>query len=118
MELSFGHIELFVKDPLSVKDFYTDILKFELEEIQQDKFVWLKKGSFTILLRPGNPPEAAPNYQSARKAFVLYTNDLDKTGAELLERGLMFKGTDGSDRCLTFSDPEGNWFQLVNPNEH
>jgi len=118
MECKFGHIEVFVKDPLVSKDFYTDVLGFELETIQQDKFVWLKSGSYVILLRPGKAPEAAANYQTARTGFVMYTNDLDKTGAELLSRGLMFKGTDGSDRCLTFTDPDGNWFQLVNPDEH
>lgn len=118
MDLKFGHIEIFVKDPHASKEFYTNVLGFELDTIQADKFIWLKKGDNVILLRPGMDNDPSPNYQSARTGFVLYTTDLDKTGAELLSRGLMFKGTDGSDRCLTFTDPDGNWFQLVNPAEH
>lgn len=118
MDCKFGHIEIFVNDPIISKDFYINILGFELETVQHEKFVWLRSGNCTFLLRPGKPPEAAGNYQSARAGFVLYTDDLEETGAELLKKGLMFKGTDGSDRCLTFTDPDGNWFQLVNPNEH
>jgi catechol 2,3-dioxygenase-like lactoylglutathione lyase family enzyme len=118
MDIKFGHIEIFVKDPLASKDFYINVLGFELETVQGEKFVWLKSGESVILLRPGTENEPAPNYRSAKTGFALYTNDLDATGAELLKRGLMFKGTDGSDRCLTFTDPDGNWFQLVNPAEH
>lgn len=114
----FGHTEVFVKDPLRSKDFYIDILGFELETIQNEKFVWLKSGSCVILLRPGRGTPEAPDYQSSKSGFVLYTNDLDTTKAELTGRGLEFKGTDGSDKCLTFTDPDGNWFQLVNPQEH
>ena len=118
MNPAFGHIEVFVKDPMSAKDFYINVLGFELETVQNDKFVWLKSGTYVILLRPGKSPAEAENYQQARAGFVLYTEDLEVTKSELLSRGLEFKGTDGSDKCLTFTDPDGNWFQLVNPKEH
>lgn len=118
MDQNFGHIEVFVKDPMISKDFYIDILGFELETVQNGKFVWLKSGNYVILLRPGKETELAENYQSAKTGFVLYTADLDSAKKELQNRGLVFKGTDGSERCLTFTDPDGNWFQLVNPAEH
>jgi catechol 2,3-dioxygenase-like lactoylglutathione lyase family enzyme len=118
MELNFGHIEVFVKDPMISKDFYIDVLGFELETIQNEKFVWLKSGNYVILLRPGKETQTAGNYQSAKTGFVLYTNDLEFTKQDLISRGLVFKGTDGSDKCLTFTDTDGNWFQLVNPAEH
>ncbi|MEO8512741.1 MAG: VOC family protein [Ignavibacteria bacterium] len=114
----FGHIEIFVKDPLESKDFYINVLGFELETIQNDKFVWLKSGNYVILLRPGKKSEVADNYQTSKTGFVMYTNDLDVTKGELIGRGLEFRGTDGSDKCLTFTDPDGNWFQLVNPAVH
>jgi hypothetical protein len=47
---------------------------------------------------------------------VFYTDDVDKTAAELRARGLVFRGEDGPG-CLTFTDPDGHWFQLVNPRE-
>lgn len=112
-----GHLEVFVADPSRSKDFYRDVLNFEVGDVQHDgRIVWMTKGDVTILLRPGKPP-AAPDYQHTGVAFVLYTNDLDREREALEARGLVFKGTDGDERCLTFTDPDGNWFQLVNPEE-
>lgn len=124
MEIKMGHIEVFVKDPMASKEFYCGVLGFELDTIQQDKFVWLRAGEYTVLLRPvlGDHRELytgrGEEYSAAEKGFVLYTNDLDSAKSDLESKGLVFKGTDGSDRCLTFTDPDGNWFQLVNPDEH
>ena len=36
----------------------------------------------------------------------------------LEEKGLRFRGNDGSHKCPTFTDPDGNWFQLVDPSDH
>ncbi|NUN50749.1 MAG: VOC family protein [Candidatus Brocadiae bacterium] len=117
MPMTPGHIELFVPSPSRAKDFYHEVLGFEIGEIQHDgKVVWMTKDGLTILLRPGTPPAAA-SYQETAIALVLYTDDLDREVAALQDRGLAFRGTDGSERCLTFSDPWGNWFQLVNPAE-
>ena len=49
--MHFGHLEIFVKDPLAAKDFYVNVLGFKLES-------------------------------------------------------------------LTFTDPDGNWFPLIDPNNH
>jgi len=115
--MRFGHIELFVTDPLRSKEFYQDVLGFEVT-LQDDQLVWLKKGALEILLRPGNPPPSGPNYEHARLGLVLYTTDVEEMLAELQDRGLVFKGTVDSDKCHTFTDLDGNWFQLVNPNDH
>ncbi|RPI12759.1 MAG: VOC family protein [Ignavibacteriae bacterium] len=116
--MKIGHTEIFVKDPMQSKDFYTDILGFEVDEIQGDKYVWLTLDDNVFLLRPGNNNLLVDIYKDTNSAIVLYTDDLDRTRDELKAKGLKFKGTDGSDRCLTFTDPDGNWFQLVNPVEH
>lgn len=123
MEIKMGHIEVFVEDPMASKDFYCGMLGFELDTIQQEKFVWLRAGEYTILLRPAGGSQTGnksrgEEYRSAEKGFVLYTNDLETAKTDLESKGLVFKGTDGSERCLTFTDPDGNWFQLVNPDEH
>jgi catechol 2,3-dioxygenase-like lactoylglutathione lyase family enzyme len=99
------------------KDFYEKVLGFEVEEIQGGKFVWLNKNGNKYLLRLGQKYNNSSEYQNTNIATVLYCEDLDQTVEELKNRGLKFKGTDGSERCLTFSDPDGNWYQLVNPNE-
>lgn len=111
----FGHIEIFSVDPLKAKGFYENILGFELVEVQAETFVWLKHGNNLFLIRPGKNALESHEYKDSNTGVVLYTDDLKKTKSELISRGLVFKGTDGSDECLTFTDIDGNWFQLVDP---
>ena len=116
MKLQTGHIEIFVKNPLTAKDFYINVLGFELEVIQEgkneNKFVWLKNDNRVLLLRPGNPQQQ-DTYQKTNIAFVIYTDDLNKAKEHFNSKGIDFKGTDGSEDCLTLTDEDGNWFQLV-----
>jgi catechol 2,3-dioxygenase-like lactoylglutathione lyase family enzyme len=116
--MKLGHIEIFVTDSAKSKMFYNEVLGFETIEVQHEKFVWLKLNDNVILLRPGKNELHVNEYKNTNSAIVFYTNDLNKTKQKLISKGLVFSGTDGSDRCLTFTDPDGNWFQLVNPDEH
>lgn len=118
--MRFGHIELFVRDPVAARDFYMDILGFRLVDEQGPEgepplFIWLELGEVEILLRPGEPNEAA-EFRKATANIVLYTNHVEATARGLRARGLIFQGEDGPG-CLTFTDLDGHWFQLVNP-EH
>jgi catechol 2,3-dioxygenase-like lactoylglutathione lyase family enzyme len=113
-----GHIEFFVRDPMVSKGFYEEVLGFTVGDVQGDSFVWLTCGATEFLLRPGAGPKEGSSYRDAATGIVLYTDDLDATKARLEANGLEFSGTDGSDRCLTFTDPDGHWFQLVNPADH
>ncbi len=113
--IQFGHIELFVSNPLQSRIFYEEFLGFSVTAVQEGKFVWLKKDHMEILLRPGQPNREPSTYQTTTHGLVLYTDDLEETAVALKNRGLVFKGTDGSDGCLTFTDPDGNWLQLVHP---
>lgn len=114
--MRLGHIELFVKEPLKSLEFYRDTLGFDVVAIQQERFIWLSKGPVEILLRPGRGGAEAERYSDSTAGIVFYTDDLSATADDLRSRGLQFNGTDGSDSCLTFMDPDGHWFQLVNPN--
>lgn len=116
--MEIGHIELFVTDTMKSLTFYRDILGFSVEAVQNDTFVWMSSGDVTLLLRPGNNTFNQAEYKLYPQGIVLYTDDLDTMREELTKRGLTFLGTDGSPRCLTFTDLDGHWFQLVNPNEH
>ncbi|MFW9777401.1 MAG: VOC family protein [Candidatus Heimdallarchaeota archaeon] len=113
--MKIGHIELFVRDINASKDFFCDILNFELVTKQKD-VVWIKLGETEILLRQGFPHKVQ-DYQETSVGLVLYTDNLEKSSSMLKTKGLVFKGIDGSKNCLTFTDPDGHWFQLVNPNE-
>lgn len=116
--MNFGHIELFVADPMKSLEFYRDVLQCSVEDIQHERFVWLNLGGQAILLRPGQAHPGVGSYDRAPAGFVLYTDDLPATRRALEERGLHIRGTDGSENCLTFSDPDGHWFQLVDPGDH
>jgi catechol 2,3-dioxygenase-like lactoylglutathione lyase family enzyme len=113
-----GHIELFVRDPLASKAFYADVLGGEVVAVQGDQFVWIKLGEVELLLRPGVPGRPTSAYADAASGIVLYTDDLPAQVRELRSRGLAFAGTEGSDDCLTFADPDGHWFMLVDPSSH
>jgi catechol 2,3-dioxygenase-like lactoylglutathione lyase family enzyme len=116
--LKLGHIELFVRDPARSRDFYRDVLGFEVVAEQGDQHIWLKSGEIEILLRPGIESPTAKTYQDARVGFVMYTDDLLATLSRLKESGLTPRGQDGSSKCPTFADPDGHWFQVVNPKDH
>jgi catechol 2,3-dioxygenase-like lactoylglutathione lyase family enzyme len=104
-----------VRDIQAARRFYVDVLGFEnVDEQHRGRIVWLKLGDREFLLRPGKPPAAETAYQQARAGIVLFTDDLPATLAALTARGLEIKGDDGPG-CHTFTDLDGNWFQLVNP---
>lgn len=113
--MKIGHLEIFVKDPNVSKDFYEKILGFTVTDIQHDKFVWMHLEDMQILLRPGKNYLHADEYKNSNIGIVLYTKDLSEKKSELEKRGLVFSGFDGSESCLTFKDPDENWFQLVDP---
>lgn len=112
--MRLGHIEHFCHDTAVTKRFFTEGLGFEIVVEQPGGFVWLQSGPIEILLRPNLQPQVPPNlYQDASQALVIYTSNLNEAKLNLEEAGIEFKGTDGSPTCLTFQDPDGRWYQLV-----
>ncbi|MEZ4869731.1 MAG: hypothetical protein R3C14_50870 [Caldilineaceae bacterium] len=85
--------------------------------MQDDTFVWLQLGGQEVLLRPATTlrqPTAA--YAATAVGLLLYTDTLAATVTQLRERGLQLVAQpDGS---YLFTDPDGHWFQLVDPQEH
>ena len=116
--MKLGHIEILVEDPKRSQRFYSDVLGFELVTIQNEKFIWLKKGQQEFLIRPGKKHKMASHYEAASVGIVLYCDDVEETMKELKLKGLEFKGTVDSGKCHTFTNPDGNWFQLVDPRDH
>lgn len=116
--MKFGHIEILATDTQKSKQFYQDVLGFELTVDQGGGLYWLQKDQVEILLRPGNPPRAAERYEDAPVGIVLYTDQLETILQDLQRRGLVIRGTVDTDKCYTFTDPDGNWFQLVDPYNH
>jgi len=114
-----GPLELFVADPLESRKFYCK-LGFEPEsEEGWPHNLWLKCGWIQLLLRrAGEQSDPPANYQASRIAMVFYTPDLPATLARLAAQGIVPRGIDGSEKCPTIVDPDGNWIQLVDPEDH
>jgi catechol 2,3-dioxygenase-like lactoylglutathione lyase family enzyme len=111
---------VFVRDVAVARAFWEGVLGFEVVEVQHGgRIVWLRLGETQVLLRPrpvgaaGIGPEPS-RYGCAGPAIVLYTDDHTGTLERLRARGLVVEGDDGPG-CPTFRDPDGNWFQLVDP---
>lgn len=118
MSMQFGHIEVLCHHVERARQFYVDILGAEITVEQGEQLIWLQLGSQEILLRQGQPQIPAGRYEDAATGFVLYTDNLEQTRKQLVHRGLVFRGTVDTEKCLTFTDPDGNWFQLVDPQDH
>lgn len=113
--IRWGHIELFVPDPVALLPFYRDLLGFSVTTVQGGQFVWLALGAVELLLRPGHPPHPAANYAAAPAGYVLYTDDLSSVVQRLRAGGVVCQPLVGEPDCYVFTDPAGHWFQLVDP---
>lgn len=118
MAAVFGHLEIFVQDPLKLKDFYTNVLGFEVIAVQgEGRNIWFKSGSMEILLRGGAEKNAAAGHDMSFD-IVLYTDDFNGDAGRIKKAGVELSCREGESDCLYFQDPEGNWYQLVDPREH
>lgn len=116
MNMRFGHCDIFVSDPLQSKEFYVDVLGFEVVDIQgEGAFVWLKLGDYLVLLRPGKNPPTAPDYGDSATALCLYTDNFAQTVDRLQSLNVVKQSSETSSDCCTLVDPDGNWIQIVDP---
>ncbi len=118
--MRFGHLELFVGDPVAARRWW-EAFGFETYDVQANgAIVWLRLAGQAILLRPRGTRPAGPrtDYGDHGPALVLFTNDLDADLARLRSLGVEPAGTDGEPRCPVFTDGDGNWVQLVDPRDH
>ena len=105
-----------MQDVERARAFYEGVLGGKVSSVQgEGRYVWMDVGGHEILLRPGTPPPGGESYRQGRIGLVLYTDDLPATVARLEERGARFGEGDGSPDCPTFTDPDGNWIQVVDP---
>lgn len=105
-----------MKDALASRDFYESVVGFEVVAVQSPGQVWVRSGEMEILLRKVNAPISS-RYETSSSGIVQYTDDLDSTARDLSHRGLEFRCTVDTDKCLTLTDLDGHWFQLINPND-
>lgn len=115
--MRLGHIELFCKDTFATQSFYSELLGFEITEVQGANFVWLRSEDSELLLRPGKPPKnQAPTYQTTCQAIVIYCDDIISLQNHLETKGIKLAAPDGDPDNITFQDPDGRWLQAVERN--
>ena len=110
--MRLGHVELACADTQRAMRFYVDVLGFH-HEADQGPFQWIRLGDAEILLRPGANP-AAERLEEASHNLVIYTDDVPAMQKTLAGRGLVFCDC-AEEGCLVFQDPDGHWWQIVNP---
>jgi catechol 2,3-dioxygenase-like lactoylglutathione lyase family enzyme len=81
------HIELPVRDYEAARDWYRDMLGFEVEmEFPEGRTVGMRdEADLTVFLHQGAPPAAAPGL-----SFTVQVDDVDRRAAELAARGVAF----------------------------
>lgn len=118
MTIKIGHIELFVANPKRSLPFYLDGLGGTLVANQNDTFIWIRLGDVELLLRPTKTSHRANEYAQSKAGLVLYTDDVETAVDHLKGYGVCLHQKEEEPECFFFQDPDGHWFQLVNPNSH
>lgn len=106
------HIEIHASDPTKSQKFYEDVLGFSTESVQGGgKYIWMKLDEVSILIRPGKSGVSGKAFAQSAGNLVLCCEDPVATLKLMQGKGLTVRGHD--DGCPTFTDPDGNWFQLI-----
>lgn len=109
--MRIGHIELPVSDPLSSARFYIDALGFE-PVVEDDRVSWLQLDGLELQLRRGSPQSIDHDVDAVN--LVLYSDDVDRDVHRLRHAGVV---TTERANCHHFQDPDGHWWQLVDPTD-
>ena len=116
--MELGHVELFVRDMTAARRFYLDLLGGTVVTEQGDgRFLWVRLGERELLLRIGETATPADAYDTAGVGLVLYSDSLDADVQRLSEAGVTCAPMPNEPGCFTLQDPDGHWWQLVDP-EH
>jgi catechol 2,3-dioxygenase-like lactoylglutathione lyase family enzyme len=107
--MRIGHIELPVSDPLSSARFYIDALGFE-SVVDDERVSWLALDGLELQLRRGSPQSTKEDRNAVN--LVLYSHDVGTDLGRLNAAGV---ATEERANCHHFQDPDGHWWQLVDP---
>ncbi len=120
-------VSVFVADPAKAFKYYTEVLGFEEVMFAPEQYVAVVKSPLdpngvTILLEPTEPGgiEVAKVYKKELYSMgipciTFGCVDIDKTHAELVEKGVVFKqepATTEYGKLAMFDDDNGNYIQL------
>jgi catechol 2,3-dioxygenase-like lactoylglutathione lyase family enzyme len=122
MPLSMSRLILYVRDVELLKAFYQTHFAFPVTEAIENEWAVLKAGEIEIALhRVGEPYRTLSNHGSTSNAKIVFTvaSGLSEMRESLLRAGVRMrdlKRYDGVAQLLCDGeDPEGNVFQLSQP---
>lgn len=107
--MRIGHIELPVSDPLASARFYIDALGFE-SVVEDERVSWLALDGMELQLRHGSPHTVGDDQNEVN--LVVYSDDIGADLRRLQQAGVV---TEERANCHHFQDPDGYWWQLVDP---
>ncbi|HRE41309.1 MAG TPA: VOC family protein [Ignavibacteria bacterium] len=113
--MKFGHLEFFVDSPEKSVKFYCNYLGFEIVSDQGENFKWVKSDNLEILFRKGSTGFKPDTYHKSNIALCLYCSNLNYIIDKLKSENIVFQNIDNSEKCFAIRDPDGNWIQIVNP---
>jgi catechol 2,3-dioxygenase-like lactoylglutathione lyase family enzyme len=100
----------------AARGFYVDVLGAAVVAEQGGgRFLWIRLADREILLRVGDPGPVAATYDGCGIGLVAYSSDLDVDVRRLQDAGVQCAPMPGERGCYSFQDPDGHWWQLVDP---
>ena len=117
--LNFNSILLFSENPTALSDFYKKIFEKE-PDWDQDGYTGFQAGSGFVTIGPHDKVHGK-NQNPERMMINLETEDVDGEFSRIKELGAMVvkepynPGEEPTMQIATFSDPDGNIFQIMTP---
>jgi glyoxylase I family protein len=121
MILGIEHFGVMARDPEKLAAWYRKVLNFKVISHNQKTsptiFVAAENGSMLEIMPFTDDAILLSGKEKRAIHLALTVNDLDRTIADLTEKGVEFVGEVKEDskgvRLIYFKDPECNWFQLI-----
>ena len=115
-----GYVIVLCHDFERMKQLYTDLFGFEVEDEEPGHWIGFRVGSLFLGLRPRGRPYDGPKIGDASAAiqlsFHVSSEDVDVAYQTLVERGIDIieepTNQDWPHRTLFFSDPENNIIEI------
>lgn len=126
--MKIGMVSVFVADPAKAFKYYTEVLGFAEVMFQPEHYIAIVKSPLdgngtSILLEPTEPggieicrKYKKELYEMGMPVITFSANDIEKTAAELKEKGVVFKKDPTKTEWgyeAVFDDDNGNYIQLI-----
>lgn len=115
---NFAVIGIYVDDIKRAKEFYCDILGFEIENTYSDgNILQMKSEGPTVIVEQVDNPSSAVYPGQSQVVLCVATEDIERTSKEYREKGVKFLHEDPepfvAGKFMAMKDPAGNIIELL-----